>query len=126
MQKVLLILPGALQAQTLTQVLEQAGAYETRAVRMPEEFADATVSFTPDLVILDEQLPAYDLQAWTRVIAGLSPDTRFLDLSRYSAAFRKRELSVHGYLREPFDHKAFLDEVQRVLAADPSTLSEVG
>jgi DNA-binding NarL/FixJ family response regulator len=92
---------------------------------MPEEFADATVSFKPDLVIIDEQLPADDMQAWARVITGLSPETRVLDLSIHSDESRRLELSAHGYLREPFKPTAFLEEVRRVLAADPTPLVDV-
>lgn len=115
-KNVLLILPDARQAQTLSGLLEQAGGYETRSVRMPEEFADAIVSFEPDLVILDEQLPADDMQAWARVIMGLSPEVRVLDLSRSTDDSRRLELSAHGYLREPFQSTSFLEEVRRVLA----------
>jgi len=124
-KNVLFILPDTGQAQALTSLLEQEGGYATRSVQMPAEFADAIASFTPDLVVMDEQLPADDMQAWMRVITGLSPETRLLDLSGRSDALRRLELSAHGYLREPFQPAAFLEEVRRILAADPTTLVDV-
>lgn len=122
-KNVLFILPDTRQVQTLTTLLEQAGGYETRSVRMPEEFADAITSFKPDLAIIDEQLPADDMEAWARVITGLSPETRLLDLSRCSDESRMLEVRAHGYLREPFQTTDFLEEVRRVLAADPASLA---
>ena len=119
-KNVLLILPDTGQAQTLATLLDQSGGYETRSVRMPAEFADAIVSFRPDLVIMDEQLPADDMQAWTRVITALSPETRLLDVSSHSDESRRLELSAHGYLCEPFQATTFLEEVRRVLAAEPT------
>lgn len=121
---VLLILPDAGQARALTELLDQAGGYEVQSVRMPEEFADAVLSFTPELVIIDEQLPPDDMQAWARVITGLSPQTRILDLSTSSDESRKLELTVHGYLREPFEPAAFLREVRRVLHADLTIVAD--
>lgn len=125
MKNVLFILPDLIHAQALASLLEQAGGYATRSVQMPAEFAAAIVSFKPDLVVMNEQLPAEEMQAWTRVITGLAPEIRVLDLSSLSDVSRRLELSAHGYLREPFQPSAFLEEVRRILAAGPTILADV-
>ena len=125
MKNVLFILPDEHQTQQLVACLADAGGFRTRSVRMPEEYADAISGFEPDLAVIDEQLPAFEMQAWSRVILGLSPSVRILDLSKGSEASRRLELGVHGYLREPFRPSAFLEEVRRVLDSKDLPLTRI-
>jgi DNA-binding NtrC family response regulator len=119
MENILLILPYEDMRDRLSALLARSG-YAWRSDRMPEEFAARLRSFVPDLAVLDEQLPADEIEAWSRVITGLSPNTRLLDISRYPEAERRTVVSAHGYVEEPFEDDDFLSTVRRVLAAKKS------
>lgn len=123
MNRVLLVLPDAELVARLRPMLEGAG-YACRAVGMPAEFEAELLVSTPDLVIIDEQLYPDQIQAWARVMVGLSPDTRIIDLSASSSESRRLDVVVHGYVREPFDEATLLDEVKRVLDAAPVVLGD--
>jgi DNA-binding response OmpR family regulator len=113
---ILLILPDEDMRQRLGELLEASG-YACHADQMPDEFAVSFRSFKPDLAILDEQLPSEEIEAWSRVITGISPNTRLLDISRSTPNTRSKVVSAHGYVEEPFTDEEFLAEVRRVLDA---------
>lgn len=123
MKKVLLVLPDAELVARISPMLERGG-YSCRAVAMPDEFEAELRKSTPDLVVMNEQLFPDQIQAWAKVMVALSPETRIIDLSGFSAESRRLDVVVHGYVREPFDEATLLAEVKRVLDAAAFTLGE--
>jgi DNA-binding NtrC family response regulator len=113
---ILLILPDRQMVERLSALLQSAG-YRCHADRMPEQFASSFKSFKPDLAILDEQLPADEIEAWSRVVTAISPETRLIDISIATPAERRKVVSAHAYIEEPFTDEEFLSTVRRVLAA---------
>lgn len=116
MKNILLILPDDDRRARLGALLEGKG-YACRADHMPDQFAASFKSFKPDLAILDEQLPSHEIEAWSRVITGISPETRLIDISIETPAERRKVVSAHAYIEEPFTDDEFLSTVRRVLAA---------
>ena len=104
----------------LRDVLEYAG-YDVRVARTAEDGITLAVSESPDLVLMDLQLPGIDgMEALRRLRE--SPRTADIPVVAVTAQAMKQDreraldAGFNGYLEKPITVRAFPDQVRRFLS----------
>ena len=104
----------------LRDVLEYAG-YDVRVARTAEDGISLAASETPDLVLMDLQLPGIDgMEALRRLRE--SPRTADIPVVAVTAQAMKQDreraldAGFNGYVEKPISVRAFPDQVRRFLS----------
>jgi len=117
--RILVVEDNPANMKLATLLLARAGYEVLSAVNATEGMAFAQ-TFQPALVLMDIQLPGMDgLEATRRLKADpMTRDIRVVALTAFAMKGdeeRMRAAGCDGYIAKPFEYKAFLQEVTRLL-----------
>ena len=121
MKSILIVEDDPLNAKLLTNLLEAHG-YRTRVATTGAEGVDAFSEETPDLMLIDIQLPRKNgFEVCFEV--KRSPQGRTMPVLLMSAVYTDKEhatryseeLSADGYLMKPFDMNVLMSRVQELI-----------
>jgi CheY-like chemotaxis protein len=119
-KKILIIEDNEQNLYLLSYILNKHG-YVIEAARNGEEGIKAAVSFSPDLILLDVQLPGMDGYAVARRLRA-DPDLRDIPIVAVTsyAMMGDRERAIEsgctGYIKKPIDPDIFVSQVENHLA----------
>lgn len=121
MKSILIVEDDPLNAKLLTNLLEAKG-YRTRVATTGVEGVDAFAEETPDLMLVDIQLPRKNGFEVCFEIKR-SPEGRKMPILLMSAVYTDQEhaeryseeLSADGYLMKPFDMDVLMERVQALI-----------
>jgi DNA-binding response OmpR family regulator len=121
MKSILIVEDDPLNAKLLTNLLEAHG-YRTRLAKTGTEGVDAFGEETPDLMLIDVQLPrkngfevCFEVK---RSDAGKSMPVLLMSAvytDREHATRYSEELSADGYLMKPFDMNVLMERVHELI-----------
>jgi CheY-like chemotaxis protein len=104
------------------------GGYDVRTAGSAETGIEALRTFTPDLILMDLQMPGVSGLEWTRRLKT-DPATKHIPIIAVTAyamkgdAQRAHDAGCDGYLTKPIDTRTLLDQVARFL---PSASADGG
>jgi DNA-binding response OmpR family regulator len=71
--------------------------------------------FTPDVIVLDLEMPGMNGRDFYRETRGLGIETPILILSAFGAEAASQELGANAFLNKPFEPLALLEAVRRII-----------
>jgi CheY-like chemotaxis protein len=106
----------------LARVLLEGEGFDTRTAVDAEEALDVLQHFTPDLILMDIQLPGVDGLELTRRLKAqpATKDIRIVALTAYAMVGdeqKARDAGCDGYITKPIDTRTLSDTIARYLAA---------
>jgi CheY-like chemotaxis protein len=118
--KSILIVDDNLANLKLARVLLHGEGYDTRTAENAEEALTALQSFTPDLILMDIQLPGVDGLELTRQLKAqpATKDILIVALTAYAMIGdeqKARDAGCDGYITKPIDTRTLSDTIGRYL-----------
>jgi CheY-like chemotaxis protein len=106
----------------LARVLLDGEGYDTRTAENAEEALIALQSFTPDLILMDIQLPGVDGLELTRQLKAqhATKDILIVALTAYAMVGdeqKARDAGCDGYITKPIDTRTLSDTIAHYFAA---------